>query len=178
MPAVVALVVGLLLGSICGGTLGNLKKPWLRFEGVVLVLFVAQGLARGRLVPWLPSASAGAGIWVGLCIALVFVLCASFNRPGVAVAITGLLMNITVVMLNFGMPVGGNVALDLPAVVSSDTGFYHGLSQSTIVPMMADVLPLQLGGTYLVSIGDVALSVAAITILISAMQPTAINLDE
>jgi len=178
MPAATALIVGLALGWMCGGTVGNLKNPWLRFEGVVLVLFIAQGLARGRLVSWIPGTSIGAGIWVALCLALVVVLAANINRPGVAVAIVGLLLNVVVVMLNFGMPVGDSPAFDVSREAWPVLDFYHAVSDSTIAPFMADVLPLQLDGAYFVSIGDIALFVAVVTILISAMQPISISLNE
>jgi len=167
MPAVIAVAIGLILGSAAGGSFALMKGVDLRFEGLLVLGFLIQGLARGRLLPGLPSAGSGMFIWVLSSLVVVVLLAVSIGRPGIYLVTLGTLLNVALVMLNGAMPIlyaGGNAGKTL-----AGTGFYQLLNQSAIMPWAADVMVISWGDTYLASIGDVLLFVGVVTFLVAAM---------
>lgn len=172
MLAIAAVCAGTVLGWLAGGRLRGLAQPWLRLEAVVLPLFIIQGVARGRLAYGLPSLrGGGVAVWAVVSIALALVLTLSINRPGVVLAIIGILSNVWVVLLNTAMPVGGTRgAVTGLGLASSGRGFYRLISEATLVPFAGDVIPLQFAsGLYMMSLGDVLLLVSVVTVLSGAM---------
>lgn len=181
MLAAVALVGGALLGWLCGGSLRGVEHIQLRFGWLLLLLFVVQGVARGRIAG-ASATSAGLIVWIVSCVLLVAVLLPNFRTPGVWLAIVGLILNLLVVLLNGGMPVFsatvGSTAEAVSAVAKS-SGFYQVAGQATIATLLADVLPLTVGRTrILLSSGDVLLVVGVVSLMVSAMLAPSVELRD
>jgi hypothetical protein len=167
--AVGAIGVGLFLGWLGGGSVRALGSLRLRYEAVIVASFVIQGVARGRLLGTSAS-SAGLLIWIVTSILLMLCLLANARSPGVVMAITGVALNLIVVLANQGMPVV--LATQLGVLRPSETsgGFYHLASQGTLGIWAADAIPLGLlGQHYYVSVGDVLLAAGVAVVVGSGM---------
>lgn len=169
MPALFAVAIGLILGATAGGSFAYLKGAGLRFEGLLILAFLIQGLARGRLLHGLPSLGSGKLIWVLSSLVVVALLVVSIGRPGIYLVTLGTLMNVAVVLLNGAMPIlhaGGSIGKALPGME-----FYQLLNQSAIVPWAADAMVIRgWGDAYLASVGDILLLVGVVTYLVAAMS--------
>jgi len=167
-----ALAIGLLLGLVCGGSVRNLGGVRLRFEWVVIPLFVVQALARGRLAG-ASASSLGVSIWlVGTLVLLAF-LAPDWRQPGVWVSGVGMALNMLVVLANGGMPVvppGQVPASQAAASLAQSAGFYHLAGPGTILVTLGDVLPLGMGATTtLLSAGDVLLTLGVAIYILRSM---------
>lgn len=175
MPAFLALLIGVLVGLLSGGKLRTLASFRLRFEVPILLLFVLQAAARGRLLWMLTPTRVGLVVWMCSSAVLCVLLLANRGIPGVALTAIGLLLNIDVVLANGGMPVraGSLSAAQLVAMLASiarSGGFYRLANGSTMSPWLGDVMPLTVfGSRLLVSVGDVALAVGVLSAVVFAM---------
>ena len=174
MPALTAVALGIALGLACGGTLGQLSQAKLRFEAALILMFLVQAFARGRL-PFVSSGSAYAlPIWVFASCACVAILLLNMRVPGMAIAAAGLLLNLDAVLLNGAMPALVPArAADASAskALSFGAGFYQGVNPATHLPWLGDVLSISVrGATYLLSAGDVALAIGVLSVIVWAMS--------
>ena len=171
MIALIAVAAGLLFGALGGGSPRGLATVRLRFQISILVLFVIQGVARGRLLSTVASGS-GMFVWVAASTILVVLLRASFRQTGVMVVAAGVLLNVLVVLANSGMPVlaGGSSQLLAKGAVARSSGFYEVATSSTLGLVVGDVIPLEVvGQTYYLSVGDVLLGVGVAVAIAAAM---------
>lgn len=173
MIPLAAVLLGVILGLACGGSIYPLSEVRLRHEWLVLVLFVVQAVARGRALG--TGTSAALPVWVISSGLLVGVLFLNYRRPGLLVVAAGVLVNLDVVLLNHGMPVfltaaeQSSVSGPLPLQAATH-GFYRELIFGTVAPSMGDVLRLRVMGRVLaVSPGDILLAVG-VTICICALM--------
>ncbi|NTW28686.1 MAG: DUF5317 domain-containing protein [Coriobacteriia bacterium] len=172
MLALYATAFGLLLGIASGGSLRNLSKLRLRWEWLVVSLFVVQGAARGRLFGIVGSQTLGLAVWIAASAILVAVLLANWRQPGLAIAAIGMALNIDVVLLNSGMPVELGWVRDLNASVVGDAigsslGFYHLAGNMSILTWLADAMPLHvMGHWFFYSVGDVLLVVGVLIVIL------------
>lgn len=166
MPAVAAVALGVLLGGFSGGSLSGLSRLRLRFEWAILLLFVVQALARGRLPFGLRASAHGTGVWVVCSIALLALLLLNRRTTGLTVVALGTLLNLDVVLLNGAMPV-----LGLGGAVSPPSGgFYQFADSASIGLWIGDVIPLSFGHTMmLLSVGDITLMVGVTTLVAESM---------
>lgn len=172
MPFVLALVFGVLAGLAVGGRFRFLSKTNIRGEALMLVLAAAQvSLPRllGLGLPPHPMVVA----WVGL--SLIMAALAASNTSshrGFALVTIGMLLNAAVVAQNGSMPVLASV----PGVLSSSSppaaaDFHTLMSESTRLPLLADVMLLPIGATrFLLSLGDVLMLVGVSVVVVEAMQ--------
>jgi hypothetical protein len=172
LVAAAAIIIAIACGMACGGSIRGLQEINLRFEVPVLVLFVAQGVARGRLAG--TSASAfGLVVWVTSCLLLLVLVAPDWRRPGVWVVGTGLAANLLVVMLNGGMPitVPGWVSMDQAATsIARSVGFYALAGPGTLLAGLGDVVLLAIGSyRILASPGDVLLALGVSALIVDAM---------
>lgn len=170
MAALAAIALGLVLGVLAGGDLRNLGHVGLRLEIPLLIAFVIQGLARGR-VPALASAGVyGLGVWVVVSCLLCVLLTANWRRPGMAVAWVGVMVNLVVVLANGAMPVmvasGSGVPSSIASAIRASSGFYQLSGGATVFGLFGDVIPLPLGRVSYFSVGDVLLAVGVVAYLI------------
>ena len=170
MIAFAAIAVGAVLGAASGGSLSALRDVRFRFETLIVALFVAQGVARGRLFGRvLPGAMV---IWLLTSIALVALLVANRRVDGFLVCAVGILLNLEVVLLNRGMPVtpGTTSVAQVGKAVAATGGLYRVVDTSTILPWAGDVIPLKaIGQLALLSVGDVMLLVGVVAAVTSIM---------
>ena len=174
MVALAAVVLGVLLGLGCGGSLRELYEFRLRFEWLLLLLFVIQGVARGRLAG---SAMPGAmAAWVAASVGLIAILGANYQTPGMLVAAAGVLLNANVVVLNGAMPLDRRIASgaalsSLADKMAASGGFYALANPGTLLGVFADILPIPVAGnTYLLSVGDVLLLVGVAVAVSTGMN--------
>lgn len=157
------LFVALAVAVVRGGRLSNLGDIRLRLW---LLLPLAFGLQAATSFLNDRGWTATLGFWLILLsfVLLLTVIVANRDRSGMWLAGIGVSMNLIVIALNGGMPV-----LEGAAVVAS--GFESGLNvigdfkhvlldEGTLVPFLADVIPLRLAGHgQVLSLGDVFLAV-------------------
>ena len=172
MLAIAALLVAILLGWAAGGSFRQLERISLNRERLLLIVFVLQGLARGRM---LGAGATERGLVLWLCASgvLVAILATNWRTPGVAATIAGTLINMAVVSINVGMPFGtrcvGAGAFS-HAANAVGAGFYRAMDPSTVLPWLGDAIPLPLGGSVLLfSPGDMALAIGVVGVLVGGM---------
>lgn len=152
--------MGLFLGWASGGDYRRLGGVTWRWGWLALVLFVIQGVARGRLLGVAGLASVGTVAWAACSLALTALLLAERQSPGMFMAAVGIMLNLLVVLLNGSMPaavmsVGHSEAAALNA---AQQAFYQPVDQQTLWRVLGDILPLpSMGGLTLLSVGDVLL---------------------
>ena len=169
MIAVCAVLAGLVVGRAAGGSLGRVSRLRLRGEVAILVTFVLQGIARGRIVGT-SATTWGLVVWLAASITLVCLLGLNGTMPGVAIAAGGTLLNSVVVLANGAMPVLPAVGTHIdPLMVATMSGGFYSVAQAGTLGVWAgDVLPLRvLEHTYLLSAGDVLLA-TGVAVLIAA----------
>jgi cellobiose-specific phosphotransferase system component IIC len=178
MPALAAVVAGVVLGLGSGGTLGGLKQFRLQWEWLILPLFVVQAVSRGRLLGVVGASQWSLVVWVGASAALAVALLKNWRIPGLALGALGILMNVDVVLLNHAMPVAANQVgtsstIAAAEVALSSGGFYRLSAQADLLSWLGDSMPVELGrSAFLLSPGDVVLMVAVVVAIVYAMCAT------
>lgn len=175
MIAFLALAIGLVAGLAARGSIKGLGELHLQGEVVLLVMYLVQGIARGRLVGT-TATSWGGAVWFVSSAVLASLLVINTRHPGAVVAAAGTILNMLVVIANGGMPVellsAGQVGAS--SVASASRGFYAAAQPWTIAAWAGDVVPLSvLGQTYLLSVGDILLGVGVAVVVASAMTASA-----
>jgi Family of unknown function (DUF5317) len=160
----IVLFIALAMAIVRGGRLVNLGDVELRSWWL---LALAIALQTGTLL--LPDASWAEGVGVTMVLVsfvlLMGLVLLNRDRPGMWLVGFGVLMNLTVISLNGGMPVlseAAEVASGFTVGSPDLTGsFKHTmLDESTRIPFLADVIPLRLGNLgQVISLGDVFLAV-------------------
>jgi hypothetical protein len=176
MPALIAVVAGILLGSAVGGSFASLAQLKLRWEWLLLPLFVVQALARGRLLGAIGASQWSLSVWTVASLMLAGMMLLNFETPGMIVGAAGVLMNLDVVLLNTAMPVAIVAATRASMSVSSaelareSGGFYRLSEQGDLLVWLGDAIPFTWGkAVLLVSPGDVALVVAVTVVIVHGM---------
>ena len=172
MVALVAIAVGLSLGALSGGSVLGLVEVSLRFEWLVLVLFVVQAISRGRIAG-IGASAIGIAVWAFTCLALLAFLSPDVRRPGVWIVGVGIALNMLVVLVNGGMPIilpESAVSSTTVASVAQSMGFYQMAGPGTVLTALGDVIVLGWGGyRALMSCGDVLLAIGVAVFIVDAM---------
>lgn len=170
MIAGLGILIGVVIGALSGGSLLRLQHIHLKWELPILLLFMIQGLARGRL-PGVSAAVAGLLVWMLCNVAIVVLLAWDANTPGIPTVMTGVGLNLLAVLLNSGMPVSiGTPSSSSAAALQAAAGFYHPLANHSLAPALADVLPLGMwGGRGVFSVGDLALLCGCVALVTYGM---------
>jgi hypothetical protein len=168
-----SLVVGITVGLACGGRWSGLQHLRLRGESVLVALLFTQ-----MLLPWM-SASGVAGRTLFWLWAITFPVMAGIcmmnaRVPGMALASAGLVLNAVVILLNLGMPVlpeAVSVAGGSIAVLNSMDFAHNVVNARTMLPVLADVLPIPgpAGVRGVASAGDIVLACGVAVCLSGAM---------
>ncbi len=171
MIAAIAVLLALLLIPLSGGSIRRLAHLKLPHELPILLLFVLQGIARGR-IPFTVTERGGVVVWGLIGVALLVMLWGSRSLVGMPLVMIGMGLNLLVVLLNGGMPAVH------PSVVANGGGraFYHLASAMDVAVALGDVVPL--GASFLVSLGDVLMLCGMTAVLVSASSnagPTAVG---
>ena len=159
LPYLVLFALAIGVGFALGGSLREFETLRIHRWGLALIAVLLQ--APAMAIAGVPASAIGPvmlAVSYGLLMAFLFT-----NRwiPGATVMCLGLLLNLTVVVLNGGMPVqaaaiersGGD-----PAVLAQTQDNKHHLMDSgDLLTPLADVLWLPRPASIVVSIGDVLL---------------------
>jgi hypothetical protein len=157
----VVFFVALALAVFRGGRLGNLADIHLRAWWLLPVGFLLQTVA--GFIPR-ENASIGVGLILVSYLPLLAMVALNRQRPGMSLMGLGILMNFAVISLNSGMPVLREAAV-VAANFQQDPvvaeGYKHIiLGPDTVLPFLADVIPIRLFGQgQVISLGDVLLAV-------------------
>lgn len=164
----VVALAAIVIGLVRGGRIEGLSSVSFRGGLAVLVLFVAQ-LAIRQFIPGLGILSTRALVlsWVVVSAGLLVLCALNWRIVGVRLLAVGIALNIVVVALNTGMPVGGPLAARFGMVPSAESianrgAFYRPVDSGTIAPLLGDVMPIPAPQPLrsLVSIGDVLMFLA------------------
>lgn len=162
MIASVALIWAGVLVLATGGSVRRLSEIELRGAGRIVGLFVLQGLLNSREMGHGGLGEWAVVLWGIICALLVLQVWASARTvSGLSVVATGIVLNLLVVLLNGGMPFLCDESLG-----GSGLAFYHRGGQGTVLPWLADVVPVP--GGLLVSAGDVLLATGVVSVIVRA----------
>jgi hypothetical protein len=175
-PAVVAVILGLLLGVVSGGRISYMRRVALQHEIAVVLLFSCQAFLRGRLSSASGATSLAYVGWVVSVLLLIGALMPDRLQHGIGLVMTAMALNLVIVLANGGMPVdlGGNLGLASQAAVraAGSGGFYHLARPGDALLMLSDCLPLRVGSsTLMLSVGDVLLVVGVCVFLVYHLLP-------
>lgn len=150
-------VVAALFGLILGGSLDSLAATKFRFLWLLVAALVTQAGFTTLDPEWLSDAGDLSVLLVTNAAVALFL---ALNRrlPGMWVAAVGMALNVLVISANGAMP----VSLEAADLAGSDrpSGFglkHEALTEDTLLPWLADVIPLP-GLNTLISAGDVVLA--------------------
>ena len=164
MVALIAIVVGLVTGWLAGGKLRGIRNIRLRHEVSVVVVFLVQAVARGRLLGTTAS-TAGMLIWAAVSVALAVLLLMNRQSAGALIAAVGIVLNLDVVL-----PVSTTLTAGVASATAHSGGFYFVAHGGTIAPWLGDALLCGVfGQTALLSVGDVLLAIGVATLVSAAM---------
>jgi Family of unknown function (DUF5317) len=159
--------VALAVAIFRGGRLGNLADIHIRSWWLLPFGFILQAVA--GFIPQ-DRATIGVGLILVSYLPLVALIALNRTRPGMWLMGLGILMNFAVISFNGGMPV-----LREAAVVAADfdqnpvvaEGYKHViLGPDTLLPFLADVIPIRLFGQgQVISLGDVFLAIGLASFL-------------
>lgn len=159
----IVIFIALVIAVLRGGRLVNLGDIELRSWWL---LFLALGLQVATR--WLPEADWSEDVGLGMVLFsfLLLMLMVILNRskPGMWIAGLGVLMNLTVIAINGGMPVLAGAAevasgFTVGSPDLSGTFKHVPLDESSRLTFFADVIPLRLAGIgEVISLGDIFLA--------------------
>jgi hypothetical protein len=156
---VLVMAVGAAVVAILrGGSLDSLAATVLRWRWLLVAGFGAQIVFDLWSPAWMTPRRALLVVVLSYLAILAFI---ALNRrlPGVLLADLGLALNLTVIVVNGAMPVslGAARAAGLPPVPRAAGIKHERLSRSTVLPWLADVVPVPVVGT-VISMGDIVLA--------------------
>jgi Family of unknown function (DUF5317) len=166
MLLVISLAV--VAGSLAGGRLDRLPHAGVRWAPLAVA-----GLAL-QLAP-LPGRAALVLLYVSFGVLLAFAA-VNLRRPGFALILLGLVLNLAVIGANAGMPVARSAIVasgqqdTLGELAEDGDGVKHHLaSPSTRLLPLGDVLALPPPVKQVISVGDVAIDAGIFWFVVSAM---------
>lgn len=157
------LFIAVATAVVRGGRISNLADIELRYWWLLPLGFLMQAATA-----FLPETDnplpIGVTLILGSYVPLLIVVIVNRARTGLWLTGLGILLNATVISLNFGMPVmteAAQIAGGFRADVAIFDDHKHVvLDQHTRLPFLADVIPVRLFGLgQVISIGDVLLAV-------------------
>lgn len=170
----IAVLLGVSAGLVTGGRLRKLEEASLRGGPALVLSLVALALIQVwhprmddlRLV-WM--------VWMPLALIALTVCLLNWRHSGMVLAAAGIALNGVVVAANGGMPVcASNVPATITAVrLQLDLSWLHiPMSPSTILPFLADVIPVPgpAGFRGMASFGDLLLAIGVAHYLAASMH--------
>ncbi len=169
MILLVIVLVAVAVGYVRGGRLEGLSRVAFRGAGAALLLFgVQMVLRRGVLLPQLFGTDWVAWLWCGVALGLLALCVMNQRVPGIPLVAVGIGLNLLVVLLNGGMPVGGSLAASFDmnpnaSVIEGRGAFYEVVETETVIPALGDVIPIPAPRPFrsLVSLGDLLMFLGA-----------------
>ncbi len=169
MFIVAAIVIGIVIGLLRGGSLSNLGSATFRVWPLLVLGVVVQGAAAfmsGIAVPL---------ILTSLVVLLLFAA-ANIHHPGMGVVLVGIGLNFAVMTINAGMPVRAEAIVSAGIVESEDqiAGLDFGPKRhletaDDRITVLADIIPVPVVEEVL-SFGDLAMSVGVADVLVHLLR--------
>ena len=159
-PVLIVLAVALLVGLLAGGSLRNFEGIQLHWWGLAVGGLALQVLPAPTLPLLSQRGSAAVTLVVSYGLLLAFL---TLNRwaPAAFVMAIGLLLNLSVVAANAGMPVDpdaiGRAGGSEHALISAGGAKHHLMTDDDELTFLGDVIPIPRPVGVVVSIGDVLL---------------------
>lgn len=155
-----AVALGFVVGLIAGGDPRRLTR--IRVRGLPILLGAGALRVLGFVTP-LPVLA-----YVGALLLIVAVAILNRHIPGAWLAALGIALNLLVIALNGGMPVDLSAAHSVGVQVRDD-GLHIPLSNATVLPLLADILPAAVFRN-VYSLGDVLLAAGGFWIVFRLLR--------
>lgn len=176
------LVIAFGLALLTGGRVVTLESVRLRFDWALLAGLLCLGvLPAVNFDSHAIGAAALVSIWLAVAATSIVVCALNRSVPWLWLVLIGLIANTVVVAANGGMPVLlANVPPELQGraeTAIAASWLHHAATSETHVILLADVIPLSLGGVSagMASVGDFLLAIGAAAALYALLlgQPVA-----
>jgi len=171
VPIAVALVVGLIAGTVRGGRAAGFSRTRFRSVGFLLVAVALAVLGDVVDLPN-PLLWAVAGLLAGLAFTL-----SNLRLVGMSIVAVGIVVNLVPIVANGAMPVRGDalVAAGMVEADELDRVGFHGAREladgDTVVEFLGDIIPLSVTGQVL-SFGDLIMLVGLADVIANLMLQT------
>jgi uncharacterized protein DUF5317 len=163
------IVSGLIAGWMIGGRLDRLAQAGVRWPAIALV-----GLAL-QLAP-LPGKAALWLLYGSFALLLAFAA-VNVRRPGFALVLLGLVLNLTVITTNAGMPVAEKAIVasgqqdTMGELLRNGDGIKHHLAGAhTRLLALGDVIAVPQPIRQVISLGDIVVDVGLLWFIVGAMR--------
>lgn len=157
------------LGYLIGGRLANLGRIRLRLGPLAIVGLALQLVAGpGRVLPLV-------ALFTSFALLLTFAIL-NLRTPGFPLILVGILLNLTVISVNLGMPVDGDALVasgqaDTLAILVEGGGAKHHLaSEDDRLLFLGDVIPVR-PLEQVISVGDVFTYGGVVWLIVAGMRP-------
>ena len=162
MILLIVVILGIGVGIARGGRLEGLSQVRVRGVAAIFLLFAAQALIRqGGPRLGLVGSTLVVWVWCAVSVGLIIVCVLNWGIRGIPLVALGVALNLLVVALNVGMPVGGTLAASYGMSPSRDSlanhgGFYRTVDTETVAAVLGDIIPIPLPrpARAIVSLGD------------------------
>jgi Family of unknown function (DUF5317) len=169
LTTVLLAAIAVLAGLLRGGSFDRLASTRFRFLWLLWIGFALQIGAQIWSPDWLTESWELAVLLVSNALVAAFLI-SNFRLPGIALAGTGLVLNVLVIGLNGAMPVAVEASESAGIRRSLEqAGLKHELLDSeTVLPWLGDVLPIPILHEVL-SIGDIFLALGIAYLIYARM---------
>ncbi|MGH2498600.1 MAG: DUF5317 family protein [Candidatus Limnocylindria bacterium] len=156
-----AVALGVAAGLAFGGDWRRLARVRIRAWPLLAAAFAIRAV--GFAVPLPPA------LYLAALAAIVAVALLNARLPGALLVAFGTALNVAVIALNGGMPVDAAAALAAGAEQRVGDGLHVPLTDTTLLPFLADVIPVPLvRGVY--SAGDVVIALGGFWLPFAALR--------
>lgn len=170
MPFVLlVLLVSVLLGWVAGGRLHRLARIRLHATWLVFAAVAAQ-ISSGALArTGAPVDALARPLLVASQAAVLVFIARNRHQPGMPLVLIGFALNAAVIAANGAMPVAPEAIVALGGTTAVAPGTHHLLTDATLLPWLADVLPVPALRS-IVSVGDLVLAAGVGTLVVTRMR--------
>jgi hypothetical protein len=169
------ILIGVLISLLTGGRLRCASQNPLRME-----LWLVGGLVVQLLWPWVaPRLGVGTReflvVWLLVAVLVLGVSIVNARVPGMLFVTIGMLLNLSVILLNGGMPVDSSQAAAAQEAVAgalAASPLHVALADKTALPLLGDIIYVP-GPSWhrgLVSVGDVLMALGAGIVAFSTLR--------
>jgi hypothetical protein len=170
-PILLVIAAALVVGLLAGGSLRRLVELRVNWWGLALGGLVLQVLPVPRIEGVAPDL-VGPAMLIGSYLLLLSFVIVNRWLPGAGVMALGLLLNLSVVAANGGMPVSAKAASAAGGAgeLVIEPGQKHNvMTEETVLKPLADVIPVP-GLSVVISVGDVLLYGAVGWLVVALMR--------
>lgn len=172
-PILIVLVAALVVGFLAGGSLRNFERISLHWWGLAVVGLALQ-VAPAPVIPGLSDRGSAAVMLIASYALLLAFLTLNRWVPAAFVMAIGLLLNLSVVAANAGMPVSADAVRiaggSESALVSAGGTKHHVMTDEDVLTLFGDVIPIPPPFGVVLSPGDVLLYLGMAWFVVQVMR--------